>query len=237
MSRFTFSVYFALAVELLALVSSHEGPSCMVPKLMCYETIDYTATTVQSGIKSDLCDYILLANSEMTTASMAQFNNGWLKFKLLYGDRVKAYQAIGAKVIIALGSWSDSNSDKYAKMMSNSQKRAKFIRQSIEYILDHNLNGMQIEYTNPVCRQLNCAGPISTERSDYTRLLKEMSAAYTANGLSLSILVDGRQPDVISRSFDLRELSEYVDFITVYTEHRVEKAPANTGKFIHQENL
>lgn len=231
MAKITFSVCLIFAIEFLALASSHDSTSCTLPKLVCYENIDYTATTIQSGIKSDLCDYIIFANAELEpTGLLVQFVDAWLKFKLLYSDRVNAYHAIGTKVLIALGSWSDSNSDKYARMMGDSASRDTFVEQSIQYVRDHNFDGMQVEYTNPFCRQLNCTSGLANERSNYTQLIKEMSVAYKEAGLILSILVDGRQPDIIQKSFSIGEVSSYVDFITVFTEQRVETGPLNTCK-------
>lgn len=61
-------------------------------------------------------------------------------------ERVTAYKKKGLKVLIALGGWYDSKGDKYSKLVANTFSRRIFIQNAIEFIKEHNFDGLDLNW-------------------------------------------------------------------------------------------
>lgn len=84
------------------------------------------------------------------------------------GDLVLLAHAQGVKVGIALGGWNDGNDSGFVALAANSQTRATFISNIIAFVVDHNLDGVDMDWEYP---------STNDEADDYTALMTELRTA------------------------------------------------------------
>lgn len=60
--------------------------------------------------------------------------------------RVADKREHGIKVLIAIGGFEDSFSDKYGRLLSNGNNRRKFIESVVEFIKRHNFDGLELDF-------------------------------------------------------------------------------------------
>lgn len=80
--------------------------------------------------------------------------NHFLFFAEFY-EKVTALRSKGIKVTIAIGGWNDSLGDKYSRLVNNPSARAKFITHVINFIKQHNFDGLDLDWEYPVCWQVS----------------------------------------------------------------------------------
>ena len=71
-----------------------------------------------------------------------------------YFEKVTAYKNQGVKVMIALGGWNDSKFDKYSRLVNDPVARATFTEKVIEFIEEHNFDGLDLDWEYPRCWQV-----------------------------------------------------------------------------------
>lgn len=60
-------------------------------------------------------------------------------------------------MLIAIGGWNDSAGDKYSRLVNNPSARRKFNEHVIQFIKQHNFDGLDLDWEYPVCWQVSCA--------------------------------------------------------------------------------
>jgi chitinase len=65
-----------------------------------------------------------------------------------------ALKAKGIKVLLALGGWNDTESDKYSRLVNNPTSRANFIQQALEFIEKYGFDGLDLDWEYPKCWQV-----------------------------------------------------------------------------------
>ena len=60
----------------------------------------------------------------------------------------------GKKVLLALGGWNDSQGDKYSRLVGNAGYRKIFIDDAIRFLLEHNFDGLDLDWEYPKCWQV-----------------------------------------------------------------------------------
>ena len=76
------------------------------------------------------------------------------------------------KVLLSLGGWTDSGSDKYARLVSDSNARANFAKKAVEKLAEHNFHGLSLEWQYPVCWQADCSKGNPSEKQGFVALAK-----------------------------------------------------------------
>ena len=74
---------------------------------------------------------------------------------LAFYKKVTDLRRLGIKVLIAIGGWNDSRGDKYSRLVNNAASRAKFNKHVIEFMLEHNFDGLDLDWEYPKCWQVN----------------------------------------------------------------------------------
>ena len=64
------------------------------------------------------------------------------------------FKAQGVKVMIALGGWTDSSSDKYSRLVNDAAARQKFITNVVNFIEEHNFDGLDLDWEFTRCWQV-----------------------------------------------------------------------------------
>lgn len=138
-----------------------------------------------------------------------------------------------AKIILALGGWMDSSSDKYYRLMRDSKAREKFISHCIEYLERYGFQGLDLDYEYVGCWQGDCTQGKSDEKFFFIEFVKELSAAFAPRGLSLSASVPTNEI-ILKKGYDIPALSKYLDFINLMT---YDMAGAWSGKTAHHSSI
>lgn len=119
-------------------------------------------------------------------------------------------------VLLAIGGWTDSSGDKYSRLVSDSPARRNFIRQLIPYLQKYKFQGIHFDWNYPRCWQSDCRKGPESDKPNFTRLIKELSAEFNKHGYTLGVGISGYK-EIILKSYDIEELSNAADFLTVYT--------------------
>lgn len=69
--------------------------------------------------------------------------------------RLTDLKTANKKVLLGLGGWNDSESEKYSKLVSDSNARSKFVSHSIEFLKQNNFDGLDLDWEYPKCWQVN----------------------------------------------------------------------------------
>ncbi len=122
----------------------------------------------------------------------------------------------GVKVLIALGGWNDSAGNKYSRMVSDPSARERFVNHALQFVKDHNFDGLDLDWEYPKCWQVNCDKGPESDKANFAALVRELSAKFKPEGLLLSAAVSPSQR-VIDKGYDVPALSQYLDIINVMT--------------------
>jgi len=191
-------------------------------KVICY----YTNWSVyrEGGAKywpadldTSVCTHILY--------SFATLNNQTLQIQVYDPDmdieagfyqQVTALKSQGVKVMIALGGWTDSETDKYSRMVSDPVSRANFVSTAVSFIQQHNFDGLDLDWEYPKCWVGNCdAGPVS-DKENFVNLVRELKTAFAPHGYLLSSAVSASR-HIGDQAYDIPALSESLDWIGLMT--------------------
>ena len=69
-------------------------------------------------------------------------------------EKVTNLKRYGAKVLIALGGWNDSAGNKYSRLVNDAAARRRFIINVIQFIEQHNFDGLDLDWEYPRCWQV-----------------------------------------------------------------------------------
>jgi len=130
--------------------------------------------------------------------------------------QVTAFKEQGVKVLIAIGGWSDSQGNKYSRMVNSASSRANFVNSVVQFIQEHNFDGLDLDWEYPTCWQGDCnAGP-SSDRTNFANLIRELRTAFNPRGWLLSAAVSASS-NVGLRAYDVTAMSQNLDWIGIMT--------------------
>lgn len=141
-------------------------------------------------IDADLCSHIVYGFAVLNPETLTiKPHDTWADFDNHFYERVTAYKKKGVKVTVAIGGWNDSAGDKYSKLVRNAAARARFIRTVIEFIEEHNFDGLDLDWEYPVCWQVDCKAGHADEKQHFADFVQELSEAFRPHGWLLSSAV------------------------------------------------
>ena len=115
----------------------------------------------------------------------------------------------GQKVLLALGGWTDSGTDKYSRMVGNSAARRRFVKAAVTFLIHYGFDGLSLDWHYPVCWQANCNRPkAASDREGFTKLVKELKSAFKAKGnLILAASLAGHKA-IAQKAYDIPQISK-----------------------------
>ena len=76
------------------------------------------------------------------------------------------------KVLVAIGGWTDSETDTYSRMVATASSREKFIDSAVSFVKTHGFDGLSVEWLYPVCWQSKCNEANADDKDNISRLLR-----------------------------------------------------------------
>lgn len=171
---------------------------------------------VPENLDSSLCTHIVysFATLEPDSLEVREFDPWGDIENQLYSRTVNLDKNV--PVILGMGGWTDSSGDKYTRLVSDQRTRQNFISRAIVFLRQYGFSGMHIDWNYPICWQSDCRAGPSTDKNNFTKFIQELRKAFSPYGLMLSTSISGYK-EIISKAYDLKALSDAVDFLTVMT--------------------
>lgn len=72
-------------------------------------------------------------------------------------EKVVAMKNKGVKVVLGLGGWDDSASDKYSRMVNSASARRKFVVHVVDFLEQFEFDGLDLDWEYPKCWQVSIA--------------------------------------------------------------------------------
>ncbi|XP_073847079.1 probable chitinase 10 [Musca autumnalis] len=115
------------------------------------------------------------------------------------------------KVLAVVGGWNEG-SDKFSAMARDPSRRRAFIDSAVAFIKQYGFDGLDIDWEYPAQRE----GSSPQDKQNFVTLLKELKEALSPLHLELGIAV-GASASTAAISYDIPNISKYVDFINIMT--------------------
>ena len=112
------------------------------------------------------------------------------------------------KLLVALGGWNDSRSNKYSIMLADPTKRAAFVNQAVDFLNYYGFDGLDLDYEYPGY------DGVASDKAGFTALVQELRAAFDqeVKGWELTAAVSVSK-SVIDEGYDVPELAASLDAI------------------------
>ncbi|XP_074603802.1 chitotriosidase-1-like [Brevipalpus obovatus] len=114
------------------------------------------------------------------------------------------------KTLLAIGGWNEG-SIKYSTMSKDPSARKIFVQSVLDLLEKYSFDGLDVDWEYPASR-----GGRPEDRENFISLLSDLKEAFTPKGLLLTSAVSAGR-DTIDSSYDVAEVSQYLDYINVMT--------------------
>lgn len=172
---------------------------------------------VPEHLDSQLCTHIVYAFASLDPEilTIKEFDP-WADIDNDLYNRVTSIP--DAKVLLALGGWTDSSEDKYSRLVSDGASRRKFVASVISFLRRHNFQGLHLDWNYPKCWQSNCRKGPDSDKPNFTKLIQELRKEFNKESppLVLAAAISGYK-EIIDVAYELAPLGRALDFMSVMT--------------------
>lgn len=191
------------------------------PKVVCYITNwafyrKGIGKFVPENLNAKLCTHIVFVYAKLDPdmLELQEFDR-WTDIENQLYERTIGLDS-SVPVLLGIGGWTDSVGDKYSRLVKDPKARKNFIQKSIDFLRQHNFAGLHVDWNYPVCWQSDCrAGPAS-DKDNFGTFMSELSRAYRKQNFLVSASISGYK-EIIQKSYDLKSLTQAVEFLSVMT--------------------
>ncbi|XP_054157786.1 probable chitinase 10 [Oppia nitens] len=124
------------------------------------------------------------------------------------------------KLIVSLGGAGQPDRD-YSELISDKERRLKFINNTIDYLNKYQFDGLDIDWEYPVCWSYDCSKGPESDRPNFGIFLKELRSAFDKQSprpLSLSAAVIAGLPGgPADHAYDFPSMASALDYVSVMT--------------------
>lgn len=185
-----FSLVFLLGALTHSLESNYQ--------IICLQNIEEDNNTLKYT-PSYLCTHIVYQTIQVDAENDELcFRDSWNEFNRKYGKQVAAYKDKGIKVSVQVDGLDDS-------IVRNVTRRATFVKNSIIFLHNHKLDGLQIRW-----KPSHADSQIA-----YGKFVPELSHSYKPLGLYLSIVFTGDTINNIDNGYHFAALADATDWISI----------------------
>lgn len=112
------------------------------------------------------------------------------------------------KILLALGGWNDSRSTKYSQLVSDPDKRSKFVSEAVKLVLEYGFDGLDLDWEYPGYEW----NP--NDKQGFTAWLVDLRKAFDPHGLLLTAAVSAGK-STIDRGYDIPKVAKLLDMINL----------------------
>ena len=118
--------------------------------------------------------------------------------------------------MLSLGGYM-ADSERFSAMVSDPQRRTEFVQSVVPFLNRFGFEGLDLDWNWPGMRQESNHNSVNPDdRDNLSLLIQELSAEMKANQKWLSMVLFAIPDDeIVNYSYDLDELSKYVDYFTI----------------------
>ena len=147
------------------------------PKVVCHVTNWSFYRTgegkfVPENLDTSLCTHIIYSYSTLSPNELeiGEFDPWGDIENQLYSRTVNLDRNV--PVLLGLGGWTDSNGDKYSRLVSSPKNRKNFISRAVTFLRTNGFAGLHVDWNYPVCWQSDCRAGPATDKDDFTAFIK-----------------------------------------------------------------
>ncbi|KAH8272148.1 hypothetical protein KR018_004032, partial [Drosophila ironensis] len=191
------------------------------PKVLCYMSNwafyrKGDGNFVPEQIDTKLCTAIIysFASLDPDHLTIREFDP-WVDLENQFYRRITA---LNVPVLIALGGWTDSSGDKYSRLADDEIKRKVFASSVASFLQRYGFSGLHLDWNYPKCWQSDCSKGPEKDKPNLTKLLRELKTEFhhVNKKLQLGVAISGYK-EIITEAYELSNLSDIVDYMTVMT--------------------
>lgn len=191
------------------------------PEVLCYLTNwgfhrKDDGKFVPEYLQNDLCTTIIysFASLDPETLTIKEFDP-WVDVE---NDFYKRTTSLKIPVLLAIGGWTDSSGDKYSKLVSSDTNRKNFASNLVPFLRKYGFKGIHIDWNYPKCWQSDCAAGPSSDKPNFTKFIRDIRNEFDKNdkNFKIGVALSGYK-EIISEAYELQDLSNLANFLTVMT--------------------
>ncbi|BET00648.1 Glyco_18 [Nesidiocoris tenuis] len=215
-------------------------------KVVCYFTNwawyrQGTGKYLPSDIDPNLCTHVVYGFAVLDGDQLTiKPHDTWADLDNKFYEKVTSLKEKGIKVTVAIGGWNDSAGSKYSKLVNNPAAREKFIKHVVQFILQNNFDGLDLDWEYPKCWQVDCNQGPDSDKQAFADWVTELHEAFKPHGLLLSAAVSPAKK-VVDNGYDVKTLSDKFDWIAVMCYDYHGQWDKRTGHvapmYAHEEDL
>ncbi|KAI4468382.1 chitinase [Holotrichia oblita] len=168
-------------------------------------------------INPDLCTHIIYGFVGINNDGTIRIMDSWLDQDDGLGA-LRRFTGLKKKnpnlqTLVAIGGWSEGSVG-FSKVVSNANLRATFISNTIAFLEKYGFDGFDLDWEYPSQRD----GSATTDKANFSKLLAEFRTAFnnhTPRYLLTAAVAASRSS--VDLSYEVPQLSKYLDFINVMT--------------------
>ncbi|KAL4674654.1 hypothetical protein H8959_018588 [Pygathrix nigripes] len=187
---------------------------CSAYKLVCYYTSwsqyrEGDGSCFPDAIDRSLCTHIIYSFANISNDHIDTWE--WNDVTLYGMLNTLKNRNPDLKTLLSVGGW-NFGSQRFSKMASNTQSRQTFIKSVPPFLRTHGFDGLDLAWLYPGRR----------DKQHFTTLIKEMKAEFAKEAqpgkkqLLLSAAVSAGKVTIDS-SYNIAQISEHLDFISIMT--------------------
>ncbi|XP_071519776.1 chitinase-3-like protein 1 isoform X2 [Panulirus ornatus] len=160
-------------------------------------------------IPVELCTHLVYAFAVLDSKTLlAKQHDSWLDRDLKNYEKFVQLKKKNRnlKVLLGLGGWNDSRSNKYSRLVADAGLRRKFVDEVIKLLLQYGFDGLDLDWEYPAYEG------ISADKQGFTAWLVDLKSAFRPHGLLLTSAVSAGRRN-IDRGYDIPKVSELLDLV------------------------
>ncbi|XP_068209059.1 uncharacterized protein [Palaemon carinicauda] len=164
-------------------------------------------------IPVELCTHVIYAFAILDAATLRikeydsylDKNDGLASYRKFIELR---HRNPSAKMLLALGGWTDSRTDKYSRLVASPKLRADFVAHAVQFLKGYGFDGLDLDWEYPAYQSS------ASDKQGFSLWVKELRAAFNPQGLLLTAAVSAGS-NVIDQGYDVPTVAAALDQIHV----------------------
>ncbi|XP_059612620.1 chitinase-3-like protein 1 [Phlebotomus argentipes] len=164
-----------------------------------------------------LCTHLVYTYFGIDSEANIVIRDLWLDLEENYGfgnlRKLEALKKVNPKlkILMDIGGWNEGTQT-FSSVANDGTKVLRFVKNCLDFLQKYNFDGLTLDWEYPGQRE----GSRSSDRNAFTHLVKSLAKALHEKNLILTAVVDPL-PNSAETSYDIPQMSKYVDFVMLKT--------------------